>query len=328
MTSKAAPDEGAAYDDGAAALSISVLVVNWNARDDLERCLVSLEAQTDTDFEVVVVDNGSQDGSCELVRERFSDVVLVATGENLGFAEGCNRGLMATSGSWVATLNNDAEADPHWIETLRRVARQGGDDLGMVQSRILFRKRPGFTNSTGVLIHRDGTFIDRDFDQPVDPHARLEEVFCASAGAALYRREMLDSTILGSGYFDRTFFMYFEDVDLGWRCRLAGWRALYAPEATVLHDFHGSSSRQAAHFVRLHCCRNRVRTMLKNASLIYIARCVPRMAYEATWAALRVGPVAIVDYAAAVRDGLRQRPAVTKLMRTPRRELESRWLVR
>lgn len=313
---------------------ISVVIVNWNGGDQLVECLQSLQDQTDRAFETVVVDNGSTDGSVAMVRERFADVRLVETGANVGFAEGCNRGIAASVGAWVATLNNDAAADRRWIAELRRALRAGGERLGMVQSRILFKQRPERLNSTGLQLNADGTFVDRDFDVPVDEARGGAEVFCATAGAALYRRAMLEQTALETGVFDRSFFMYCEDVDLGWRCRLAGWEARYAPQATVWHAFQHSSRQRDRRFVRTHCDVNRVRTLAKNGSVWFAVRYLPRLAEDLTWA-LRYGEPGILGrYRRALVEGLRQRREVGRMVEVPRRAIERRftepprWLAR
>jgi GT2 family glycosyltransferase len=308
--------------------SISVVVVNWNSRDDLRDCLAALDAQTDRDFETVVVDNGSTDGSIELVRERFPWVLLVETGENLGFAEGANRGIDRARGAWVALLNNDANADPRWIAELRARARAAGPRLGMLQSRVLFKGRPTHTNSTGVLLFPNGTACDRDFDAEARADDRYEEVFCTTAGAGLYRREMLDAVRLPSGVFDRHYFMYFEDLDLGWRCRLAGWDAFYVPTAVVHHALYGSSKRQGDKFVERHCKRNRIRTLLKNASLRFLVRAAPRTLADIRALAEWDGSRAFADVIAAIRDGVVQRRAVSSLTRRRRRDVEAKWVVR
>src|SRR5450432_547613 len=97
-------------------MRLSVVIVNWNSQDDLAQCLESMRTQTHQDLEVIIVDNGSKDGSVAMVRERFGEFTLLDEGENLGFAEGCNRGIAAASGEWVAMLNNDAVAEPQWAE--------------------------------------------------------------------------------------------------------------------------------------------------------------------------------------------------------------------
>jgi GT2 family glycosyltransferase len=312
----------------AEALSISVVLVNWNAKEDLRSALASLDQQTDRDFQTIVVDNGSTDGSLAMMRAEFPWVLAVDGGTNLGFAEGCNRGIESASGAWVAVLNNDAVAAPDWIFHLRRAAAEGGPRLGMVQARILFKQRPTMINSTGVLIYWHGMFIDRDYDAPVSEHEASTDVFCVSAGAALYRRAMLDELRLESGFFDRTFFMYFEDVDLGWRARLAGYSAVYEPKATVYHAFHGSSQRRGAHFVRLQCGKNRLRTVLKNGSKSYIATSSPRIFIDFLWALVRQGPRAVPEFWAAGASGLSQRRAVGEIAREERRSIERQWLAR
>jgi hypothetical protein len=306
--------------------SISIVIVNWNSKDDLSECLDALAAQTDRDFETIVVDNGSVDGSIEHVRRAYPGVVLIEAGENLGFAEGCNRGIARATGVWIALLNNDANADPKWIAELRAQARAGGPDLGMLQSRVVFKQRPDRTNSTGVLLFPDGRACDRDFNAAVRPDDQLEEVFCTTAGAGLYRREMLDAVRLPSGIFDRHYFMYFEDLDLGWRCRLAGWDAFYVPTAVVNHALHASSKRHGNRFVESHCKRNRIRTLLKNSSLPFLVRSIPRSIIDVGDLVKWNGPRAIVDVVAAVKDSYRQRAAVAKIAKRDRADVERRWV--
>ena len=317
------------------AYGICVLIVNWNASDDLAACLESLAAQSDPDFQIVVVDNGSTDGSCERLRREFPAVRLIETGANLGFAEGVNRGLAAVEvigAPWVFVLNNDTRLDPGVIASLRAAAQAGGPRLGMLQARIVFWDQPHLTNSTGVQVSRDGEIIDRHFRAPLRPDDAPHEIFCASAGAALYRREMLEAARLPSGVFDRSYFMYLEDVDLGWRCRLLGWQALYVPAALVYHRFQGSSSRQKRAFVATHCHLNKVRTLLKNASLRYLVAALPGVLVLDLLPLLRHQGVASLGLlAAALRDGLRQRPQVAQRVEPPgavartRRALEARW---
>jgi GT2 family glycosyltransferase len=276
-------------------------------------------------FEVVVVDNGSTDGSVEMVRSRYAGVILLDTGENLGFAEGCNRGFAAARGAWLATLNNDAEAEPGWVGALRAVARSADARVGMLQSKILFRHDRTRTNSTGITVFTDGRACDRSFDQPAREGEAPEEIFAASAGAALYRRRMLDDVRLPTGVFDRTHFMYFEDVDLGWRARLADWASMYVPDAVVVHAYRGTSRRREAYFVELHCMANRVRMLAKNASVPFLGSAAYRTLRDLVWASRRVGPRAIPLFVRAAVDGARMRGQVTRMARHPRRAVERRW---
>jgi GT2 family glycosyltransferase len=308
------------------ASEISVVIVNWNSKDDLRDCLDSLREQDDQGFETIVVDNGSTDGSIELVRDQFPEIVLVATGENLGFAEGCNRGIASASKPWIATLNNDAVTARDWIARLREAVRAGDERLGMIQCCILFKQHPGRTNSTGVYLMPNGGARDRDYDAPLRANEPPSEVFCPSAGAAVYRRTMLDDCKLRTGYFDRTFFMYYEDVDLGWRCRLAGWQAIYLPQAIVFHRFHGSASRRGKHFVELQCAKNRLRYLAKNASPQLLVRSIPKTIVDLGWSLWSGGPRALGEAARAIRDGARERPEVERRRRVDRREIERAWV--
>jgi GT2 family glycosyltransferase len=225
----------------------------------------------------------------------------------------------------VLTLNNDTEADPALVERLRAAAGAAPQDVGMIQPRLVLRGRRRL-NSTGVVVHRDGSANDRDFGAPLDAREDPDEILCVTAGAGLYRRAMLEGTRLPGGYFDPSFFMYFEDVDLGWRCRLAGWSARYVPGAHVEHAFQGSSVRHGPHFVTSQCMRNRVRTLLKNASWLLILRSLPRTASDLLWLLQHARGRALADWIEAVGAGARQRPGVTALLRQGRRDLEQRWV--
>ncbi|HEX2673485.1 MAG TPA: glycosyltransferase family 2 protein, partial [Polyangiaceae bacterium] len=121
-------------------MRLSVVTINWNSRDDLTACLESLVAQTYQDLEVIVVDNASQDGSVELVRQRFPQFTVLPQTANLGFAEGCNVGIAACTGSWIALLNNDAVADPRWAEALVLAANRVPENCGMLQSLMLYQR--------------------------------------------------------------------------------------------------------------------------------------------------------------------------------------------
>lgn len=305
--------------------SLSIVIVNWNARDGLSACLRALDAQTDPDFETIVVDNGSTDGSVEMIAADHPRVRVIQTGENLGFAEGCNRGITASTADWVFLLNNDAVADPGLVAALRVRALEAGPRDGMFQARILFTQKPDHTNSTGILLFSNGRSRDRDFDKPRSQSESGDEIFCPTAGAALYRRSMLDEVRLPTGFLDRTYFMYAEDLDLGWRCRLAGWRAWYAPEAVVHHAFQGSSRRHGPNFVVLQCMKNRWRTLLKNASVGFLLRSLPTSLSDAAVLLRWNGPAILPRAARGSLEMLRLRPEVRCRTRVAPRSVEQQW---
>ena len=311
---------------------LSIVIVNWNAAARLRRCLDALRTQAPEEVEardgveVVIVDNGSTDDSLATARAAWPEAVLVSLPENLGFAEGCNRGIAVSRGAWVLTLNNDTEVRPGFLAAVQAGIDDAPADVGMMQPPIHLAGR-GRLNSTGVVVHRDGSAHDRDFGAPVpDDGPAAEEVFCVTAGAGVYRRAMLDAIRGGGGWFDPTYFMYFEDVDLGWRARLAGWRAMVLPAPAVDHAFQGTSRRHGRHFVTIQCMRNRVRTLLKNASWRMVLRSLPRSASDLLWLLQHAGGRALAEWVLAVRDGLVGRRFVSGLATEDRTAVERRWV--
>jgi GT2 family glycosyltransferase len=213
---------------------ISVVVLNYNGKRYLDDCLSSLAAQTFRDFEVIVVDNASKDGSVEHIKSNFSWVRLVINKENLGFAGGTNSGIRAAVGELIFTFNNDARADRRLLEYLHKP--MADSKVGVCAAKMLLAD--GRINSTGICLSRSGAAWDRGMFEPdTGQYDAEEEVFGACAGAALYRKEMLDEI----GLFDEDFFLYMEDVDLAFRARLAGWKCIYVPEAKVYHHHGGTA---------------------------------------------------------------------------------------
>ncbi len=216
---------------------ISVIIVNWNGKEYLPVCLDSLLEQSCTDFETIVVDNGSHDGSLELLHNSYPWVRVVSLPVNTGFAGGNNAGLAVSSGKYIVTLNNDTRVDSSWLAELIAPA-EAEHQVGMVASRICAFDAPDQIDSLGVTICPDGMSRGsrRLASYSALSLAKTEEILIPSACAALYRREMLDET----GFFDDDFFAYCEDTDLGLRGRLAGWSAVLARDAIVYHRYSRS----------------------------------------------------------------------------------------
>ncbi len=246
-------------------VSISVIIANYNGEKFLRGCLSSLDAQTFRDFEVIVVDNGSTDGSLGIIRREFPRVRVIPLGRNTGFARGNNIGLGASSAKYVATLNNDTIADRDWLKALYEAA-EADERTGMVASKILLGQEGRVLDSAGMLLYPDGMTRQRGRGETGEGGLTgLEEVLFPSACAALYRRAMIDET----GFFDEDFFSYCEDADLGLRCRLAGWNAVLAPSAEVRHLYSGTGGRYSS-FKAFHVERNRFWVLLKDLPVSYI----------------------------------------------------------
>jgi GT2 family glycosyltransferase len=307
---------------------LSVVTVNWNSRDDLAACLASLEQQSHGDLEVLVVDNGSTDGSVELVRSRFPQFTVLPQGSNLGFAEACNIGIAQSTGSWVALLNNDAVADARWAEALVLAATQAPASCGMLQSLMLFARTPATVNSTGIDLTLGGGGRDRGEGEP-PPASRSapEPVFCPCGGAAAYRRSMLDALKLSTGFFDGPHFCYFEDLDLGWRARLSGYDALYLPDSVVHHKYHASTSRRSVAWHTQVTVINRLRTLLKNASWEFLLKTFP-VTWREFFRLWKVcGSATLPGYFEAISASLRLRREVERTRRRDRRAVERHWAV-
>ncbi len=306
-------------------MGLSVVIVNWNARQDLEACLRSLADQSLGGLETIVVDNGSTDDSAAMVRQQFPTVRLLDTGRNLGFAAGCNRGIAVSHGDWVCMLNNDTVADEHWARAMDRAARHASARCGMLQSLLLFQDRPETINSAGIELNPDGGGSDRLGGLDRQQATAAADIFCATAGAAAYRRTMLEAVKFGDDYFDSRHFMYFEDMDLGWRARLAGWTAHYVPDARVFHRWHGSSDRHGRAWLVTTAATNRFRTLLKNSSWRFLWQ-----ARGGCWSELRAlwghgGPRAMGNLLSASYFALKDRRRVERIRTVSRRWVERRW---
>jgi GT2 family glycosyltransferase len=238
---------------------VSVIVLTWNGIQFLKNCLDSLAAQTFSDFELILLDNGSQDGSEAYVRKEFPWVRVISLAENVGFAGGNNRSLVECRGKYIVTLNNDTKASPDFLAELVCAAEVDAA-VGMVAAKMLNFHDTGRIDSIGIRATMAGLGVNRGVGE-VDrgQYDKQEEEFGACAGAALYRRSMLDEV----GFFDTEFFAYYEDFDLAWRARLAGWRCVTAPGAVVYH-VHSATSGRMSPFTVYQVQRNKWYTIIKN----------------------------------------------------------------
>jgi len=219
---------------------VSVVIVNWNGHRLLERCLQSLMVQSVPPADVIVVDNGSSDGSVELVSREFPGVHLIALTDNVGFSRANNIGIRHARGDYIALLNNDAEPAPDWLASLV-TALQANPDFDFCASKMVLYDNPHLADACGDFYTREGIPGKIGHLEPGDRYSVEREVFGACAGAALYRREVLEQT----GGFDEDFFIVHEDSDLSFRARLLGYRCLYVPTAVVQHHLSASLGKES-----------------------------------------------------------------------------------
>ena len=222
------------------AVETSVVVLNFNGREHLELCLSSLLRQTHTSFEVILVDNGSTDGSAGYVRGAFPWVQVIRLDHNVGFCGGNNAGIRAARGRFIALLNNDTEVASAWLESLSQAMRTN-QHAGLCASRMMRFWERDVIDNAGDLLASTGCALERGRGQTESPEFGADcDVFGACAGAALYRRSMLDEI----GLLDERFFLTYEDLDLSFRARLAGYGCVYVADAVVYHKVRGTM----AHF--------------------------------------------------------------------------------
>jgi GT2 family glycosyltransferase len=223
---------------------ISIIIVNWNGAQHLPVCLNALRAQTYRHFEIIIADNASHDESLALLARDYPEVKVVALSKNLGFTGGNNAGICAAQGEFIVLLNNDTEADPHWLEEIS-AAFERHPEAGMVASKMkLFDRRDTF-HAAGDFYRLDGMPGNRGvWEIDRGQYDREEYVFSACGGSAAYRRSMLDQI----GLLDEDFFYSCEDIDLAWRAQLAGWKCVYAPKALVYHKLSATGGGATASF--------------------------------------------------------------------------------
>ena len=215
-----------------------IVVLNWNGRAWLESCLAALLAQNLAQSEVVVVDNGSSDGSAEFVRRHFPTARVLALDRNVGFAAGNNAGARGSTAEYLVFLNNDTRVRPGWLTALLDTA-DADPATGLVTSQVVYLDRPEIIDSAGDGYLRCGGAFKYWHGQPARTAPQSREVFGACGAAFLIRRSVFESL----GGFDEDFFMVYEDVDLSFRARLLGARCLYAAGAVVEHAGSASLGR-------------------------------------------------------------------------------------
>ena len=244
---------------------VFLVILNWNGWSDTVECVESCRKLTYPNFRILIVDNGSTDGSEAILRERFPDIEFIQTGANLGFAGGNNAGIrraLELGAEYVWLLNNDTVVDAESLSALVRVA-EGDTGIGMVGSKIVYYDNPRLIWFAGAVL---------DPTKPHRPHHRglreedrgqydtTEETGYVTGCSLLARREMIEQV----GLLEEELFLYFEDVDWSARDRRAGWRLMYAPASVVRHKESSSAGGAASPTVVYYTARNRLYFVRRN----------------------------------------------------------------
>ncbi|VAV85792.1 Glycosyltransferase [hydrothermal vent metagenome] len=250
---------------------MSIVIANWNGKALLKPCLESIFVQNhptailpQTRFEIIIVDNGSTDGSVAFIEKTHPELRLIKNPQNLGFAKANNQGILASKGEFILTLNNDTVLDKNFLAALMGAAADSEPHVGMWATKILSLSDKTIIDSVGgLLLYPDGLArgrgrLERDNSQ----YDALRKILLPSACAALYRKKMLDEV----GLFDEDFFAYCEDTDLGLRARLLGWDAVNVPGAVCFHSYSATGGDYST-FKAYHVERNRAYVLIKNFPL-------------------------------------------------------------
>lgn len=281
---------------------VTVIIPNYNGLKFMEPCFAALERQNYRDFDILVVDNGSEDGSAQWLRER--EIPALFLGENTGFSGAVNAGIRAVSTPYVILLNNDTEPFPDYVGELVRCMDRF-PDVFSASSKMIQLYRKDLMDDAGDMYSILGWAYQRGVGQPAVGYRKARQVFAACAGAAIYRREVFEEI----GYFDESHFAYLEDIDVGYRAKIYGYRNIYCPTAKVYHVGSGTSGSKYNSFkVRL-AARNNLYLNYKNMPL-------PQLAVNslpiALGMAVKYGFFKKLGFGADYRDGVKEGLATLK----------------
>ena len=238
-------------------IKTTIIIPNYNGLSFMEPCFESLKEQTVRDFKVLVVDNGSTDGSVEWLKEHRVPSIFLK--ENTGFSGAVNTGIRAADTPYVLLLNNDTRVEPGFVAAMERAMDQS-PKIFSVSSKMIQMYHPDLMDDAGDMYSILGWAYQRGVGRSVNLYQKSCRVFSACAGAAIYRRAVFDEI----GLFDELHFAYLEDIDVGWRAKLYGYDNVYCPDAAVYHVGSGTSgSRYNSFKVRL-AARNCIYLNYKN----------------------------------------------------------------
>ena len=244
---------------------VAVIILNWNGFNDTVECLDSLKKSDYPAYEVVLVDNGSDNREAARLKEIFPKINLIANDYNRGFAAGNNDGInwaLKRGFEYIVNLNNDCIVEPDWLSRLIDGVRVSGADFA--SSRIMFYPEKDIICSDGDVLFPDGSAIAWNRGRKYDGVRAAKKIFSASGAASVYSRRCLEKIkIKGDQYFDGMYFAYYEDVDLGFRLNTAGFKGMSVPDAVVYHK-HSRTAGPYSSFKIFHSEKNRIMNEVLN----------------------------------------------------------------
>lgn len=254
-------------------MEVSVVIPNFNGIAFLDSVLASLEGQTLSNFEVILVDNGSTDGSCSFVTANYPWVHLIELSENFGFCGAVNAGIRAAKAPYVLLLNNDTEVKEDFVEEMLAAIRRHKNAFSCGARMVQYHDRDRL-DDVGNYYCALGWSFARGRGKDIHAYETEDKIFSACAGAAIYRKKIIEKI----GYFDEEHFAYLEDTDIGYRARIYGYENWYAPKAIVYHVGSGTSGTRYNQFKTRYSSRNNIYLIYKNMPLLQIILNLPFLA--------------------------------------------------
>ena len=248
---------------------VTIIIPNYNGKSLLENCFRTLENQSYKDFKVLVVDNGSTDGSTD-IKSDVLDVEWIALNENLGFCGAVNLAVQKTGTPYVILLNNDTETDKYFVEWLLRGIKKS-DHIFSCGAQMIDYKNHEILDNAGDLYTAMGWAVARGKGRPCKDYETSKRVFSCCAGAAIYRMDIMRKI----GGLDEKHFAYLEDLDIGYRARIFGYQNWYAPKAKVYHVGSGTSGSRYNQFKIRYSSRNNIYLIYKNMPFLQIVLNLP-----------------------------------------------------
>lgn len=260
-------------------IELSVIIVNFNGFKYTKKCLDSIYLSNTTNFEIIVVDNGSTDSSQELLTTAYgskNNFKLINLDKNYGPAKARNIGVASANGKYIAFLDNDTEVDHNWATSALTFLKNNAE-VGVLQCKLLFSKERNKIDYVGEYLGQNGFLVQRAITGEFDngQYNNIEPILAAKSAGMFITREAFDA----AGGFDDDYFIYVEETDLGWRVWLQGYKVLFFPESVVYHEFGTSSiilsKTQNNYNTKFHGCKNYILTLFKNLGTLKLITILP-----------------------------------------------------
>lgn len=254
---------------------VSIIIINWNEKEYLNKCIASLFKQTYKNIEIIVVDNASEDGSLQYIRKKFSKIKFIINKTNLGYATANNIGYKASKGKYILFLNNDTIVSKNFLIELIKTLTED-KNIGGIQSKILLMDHPdkldavgSFLTTTGFLYHY-GVMKDNSAK-----YSKKIRIYSAKGACMIFKREVLEKVKVDGEVFDNDYFAYFEETDVCHRVWLAGYEIFFEPKSIIRHKMGATSSKLDNSFIQYHSFKNRISSYIKNLEIFNLFKMLP-----------------------------------------------------